>query len=137
MQLIAQIRGGCRRKSVRAGQSSLSYISNAAALLATLGVIHMATADQSTWNLQKTCHELDHECIEGSNGNCRELTRCDQAMSDRDHSAAVSESNEDTIISEEERLHQVAEASTFAQGQLLHETRVLSRQPQRIDASNA
>ena len=75
MQLIAQIRGGCRRKSVRAGQSSLSYISNAAALLATLGVIHMATADQSTCNLQKTRHEREDECVEGSNGNCTALTK--------------------------------------------------------------
>ena len=137
MQLISQIRGGCRRKSIRAGQSSLSYISNAAALLATLSVIHMATGDQSTCSLQNSCHEPEDECVEASNENCGELTRCDEAMSERDQSVAVSESKEDTIISQEERLHQVTEASTFARGQLPHQTRVLSRQSQRIDASNA
>ena len=73
MQLIAQIRGGCRRKSIRAGQSSLSYISNAAALLATLGVIHMATTDQNMCNLQKSCDAAEDECVEGSNENCESV----------------------------------------------------------------
>ena len=113
LQLIAQIRGGCRRKSITADQSSPSSVSQAATLLVTTAVIHMATAaDQSTSNFKKLDHEFGDACAKTLNQNCSKLANACEAMFDRCQSTAVSKNNDEAIISGEEQ-HKPTEVSTF------------------------
>ena len=113
LQRIAQIRGGCRRKNISADQSSPSSVSQAATLLATTAVIYMATADQSTFNLEESDHEPVDVSVKSSNQNCSKLANDCDAMFDRGQLAAASQNNDETIISEEEQQHHLAEASAF------------------------
>ena len=125
LQLIAHIRGGCRRKSITADQSSPSSVSQAATLLATAAVIHMATAaDQSTSNLQKSGHEFGDACAKTLNQNCSKLANACETMFDRGQSTAVSENKDEEIISGEEQHHHPTEVSTFTPS-VPYPTRVL------------
>ena len=89
MQLIAEIRGGCRRKSIFADRNSPSSISQATTLLAMTAVIHMATADRSTLNLHKSPGVLGDACVKNSNQNCPKLEYDYQSIFDCNQSAAA------------------------------------------------